>query len=102
MGLMDLGIKTLTKEKIKLDEPSLYDVVFLNDNITTQQFVIKVLKQIFNKTQEEATSIMKKIHDQGQGIVGSYIHEIAEQKGIETTLLARQEGFPLQVKVKKQ
>ena len=99
---MDLGIKTLTKEKIKLDEPSLYDVVFLNDNITTQQFVIKVLKQIFNKTQEEATSIMKKIHDQGQGIVGSYIHEIAEQKGIETTLLARQEGFPLQVKVKKQ
>jgi len=102
MGLMDLGIKTLTKEKVKLDEPSLYDVVFLNDNITTQQFVIKVLKQIFNKTQEEATSIMKKIHDQGQGIVGSYIHEIAEQKGIETTLLARQEGFPLQVKVKKQ
>ena len=99
---MDLGIKTLTKEKVKLDEPSLYDVVFLNDNITTQQFVIKVLKQIFNKTQEEATSIMKKIHDQGQGIVGSYIHEIAEQKGIETTLLARQEGFPLQVKVKKQ
>jgi len=102
MGLMDLGIKTLTKEKVKLDEPSLYDVVFLNDNITTQQFVIKVLKQIFNKTQEEATSIMKKIHDQEQGIVGSYIHEIAEQKGIETTLLARQEGFPLQVKVKKQ
>ena len=27
---------------------------------------------------------------------------IAEQKGIETTLLARQEGMPLQVKVKKQ
>ena len=45
---------------------------------------------------------MKKIHDQGQGIVGSYIHEIAEQNGIDTTLLARQEGFPLQVKVKKQ
>ena len=102
MGIMDIGVKTLTKEKIKLEEPGLYDVIFVNDNITTQEFVIRVLKQIFNKSQEEASAIMKKIHDSGQGIVGSYVHELAEQKGIETTLLARQEGMPLQVKVKKQ
>jgi len=102
MTAMDIGIKTLTKEKIKLDEPGLYDVIFLNDNITTQEFVVRVLKQIFNKTQEQADSIMKKIHTDGQGIVGSYVHEVAEQKGIETTLLARQEGMPLQIKVKKQ
>ena len=99
---MDIGIKTLTKEKIKLEEPGLYDVIFLNDNITTQEFVIRVLKQIFNKSQEQAASIMSKIHNDGQGIVGSYVHEVAEQKGIETTLLAKQENFPLQVKVKKQ
>ncbi len=99
---MDIGIKTLTKEKIKLDEPGLYDVIFLNDNITTQEFVVRVLKQIFNKTQEQADTIMKKIHHDGQGVVGSYVHEVAEQKGIETTLLARQEGMPLQIKVKKQ
>ena len=99
---MGTDIQTLTKEKTKLDEPSLYDVIFLNDNITTQEFVIRVLKQIFNKTQEQADTIMKKIHNDGQGIVGSYVHEVAEQKGIETTLLARQEGMPLQIKVKKQ
>ena len=99
---MDTGVKTLTKEKVNLDEPGLYDVIFLNDNITTQEFVIRVLKQIFNKTQEQADTIMKKIHNDGQGIVGSYVHEVAEQKGIETTLLARQEGMPLQIKVKKQ
>ena len=99
---MGTDIQTLTKEKIKLDEPGLYDVIFLNDNITTQEFVIRVLKQIFNKTQEQADVIMKKIHNDGQGIVGSYVHEVAEQKGIETTLLARQENYPLQVKVKRQ
>tara|TARA_B100001750_G_C14917809_1_gene307820 strand:- start:30 stop:329 length:300 start_codon:yes stop_codon:yes gene_type:complete len=99
---MSTDIQTLTKEKIKLEEPGLYDVIFLNDNITTQEFVIRVLKQIFNKSQEQAEAIMKKIHDSGQGVVGSYVHELAEQKGIETTLLARQEGMPLQVKVKKQ
>ena len=99
---MSTDIQTLTKEKVKLDEPGLYDVIFLNDNITTQEFVVRVLKQIFGKTQESADAIMKKIHKDGQGIVGSYVHEVAEQKGIETTLLARQEGMPLQVKVKKQ
>ena len=95
-------VQTLTKEKIKLEETGLWDVIFLNDNITTMEFVIKVLKQIFGKTQEQAENITKQIHDQGQGIVGSYVHEVAEQKGIETTLIARQENFPLQVKVKKQ
>ena len=98
---MTEDIQTLTKEKIKLEEPSMYDVIFLNDNITTTEFVVRVLKQIFSKTQEQAESIMKYIHEKGEGIVGSVVHEVAEQKGIETTLLARQEGYPLQVKVKK-
>ena len=102
MDIMGTDIQTLTKEKVKIEEPGLYDVIFLNDNITTQEFVVRVLKQIFNKTQEQADTIMKKIHSDGQGIVGSYVHEVAEQKGIETTLLARQEGMPLQIKVKKQ
>jgi ATP-dependent Clp protease adaptor protein ClpS len=102
MSIMDTGVKTLTREKVKLEEPGLWDVIFLNDNITTMEFVVRVLKQIFNKTQEQAESITKRIHEDGQGVVGSYVHEVAEQKGIETTLLARQDNFPLQVKVKKQ
>tara|TARA_R110001632_G_scaffold54881_1_gene134344 strand:+ start:267 stop:569 length:303 start_codon:yes stop_codon:yes gene_type:complete len=95
-------IQTLTREKIKLEEPGLYDVIFLNDNITTTEFVVRVLKQIFGKTQEQAEVIMTKVHKDGQGVVGSYVHEVAEQKGIEATLLARQENMPLQIKVKKQ
>jgi ATP-dependent Clp protease adaptor protein ClpS len=95
-------IQTLTREKIKLDEPGLYDVIFLNDNITTTEFVVRILKQIFGKTQEQAEAIMTKVHTDGQGVVGTYVHEVAEQKGIEATLLARQENMPLQIKVKKQ
>ena len=96
------AIKTETKEKIKTEEPGLYDVLFLNDEVTTVEFVIKVLKQIFHKTQEEAIKITEYIHKNGQGVVGTYLYEIAEQKGIESTLLAREEGYPLQVKVQKQ
>mgnify|MGYP003314898701 CR=1 FL=1 len=95
-------IQTLTKEKVKQDEPGMYDVIILKENIKTMEFVVKVLKQIFGKTPEQAQNITKKIHQDGQGVVGSYVHEVAEQKGIETTLAARQENFPLQIKVKKQ
>jgi ATP-dependent Clp protease adaptor protein ClpS len=95
-------IKTITKEVMKPEEPSKYDVVFLNDELTPMEFVIRVLKQIFNKSQDEAKKITTYIHEHGKGIVGSYIFEVAEQKGIETTLLARNEGHPLQIKIQKQ
>jgi ATP-dependent Clp protease adaptor protein ClpS len=94
MTEMATDIKTLTKEKIKLDEPGLYDVIFLNDSITTMEFVVKVLKQIFNKTPEQAQNITMRIHQDGQGIVGSYTHEVAEQKGIEATLAATSGELP--------
>ena len=101
MTVADIAIKTQTQEKIKIEEPAKYDVILLNDDITTYDFVIRVLKQIFHKTDEQAISLTKHIHENGSGIVGTYLYEIAEQKGIETTLLAREEGYPLQVKVQK-
>lgn len=99
--MADTAIRTETQEKIKIQEPSKYNVIFLNDDITTVEFVIRVLKQIFNKSQDEAIKITEHIHKTGSGVVGTYLHEIAEQKGIETTLLAREEGYPLQVKVQR-
>jgi ATP-dependent Clp protease adaptor protein ClpS len=99
--MTDTAIKTLTQEKIKIEEPSKYDVLFLNDEVTTFEFVVKVLMQIFGKTTDQAVEITKQIHEKGKGVVGTYLHEIAEQKGIETTVLARDEGYPLQVKVQK-
>ena len=101
MTVADIAIKTKTQEKIKLQEPAKYDVILLNDEVTTYDFVIKVLKQIFHKTDEQAMALTKHIHEKGSGVVGTYLYEIAEQKGIETTLLAREEGYPLQVKVQK-
>ncbi len=96
------AVKTVTKDVLKPEEPAKYDVIFLNDNITPMAFVIRVLKSIFNKSQEEANKLTMMIHEKGKGVVGSYIFEVAEQKGIETTLLARQESYPLQVKVQRQ
>ena len=49
MTMADLSVKTATKEKLELKEPDKYDVLFLNDDVTTVEFVIKVLKNIFHK-----------------------------------------------------
>jgi ATP-dependent Clp protease adapter protein ClpS len=42
------------------------------------------------------------IHDKGSAVVAVLPYEIAEQKGIEVTLDARAQGFPLQVKVESE
>jgi ATP-dependent Clp protease adapter protein ClpS len=39
------------------------------------------------------------IHETGSGIAGVYSFEIAEQKGIEATTMARQQGSPLRIQV---
>ena len=92
---------TVTKEKqiSAIKEPGMYKVTFFNDNITPMDFVLQVLKEIFKHNIDRAEAIMQQIHQNGQGVAGIYTYEIAEQKGVETSVLARESGYPLQVKV---
>lgn len=94
---------TITKQRIQtktnVQPPSLFNVIYLNDNVTTMEFVIETLKAIFHHTDETAFEITMKIHDEGSSVVSTLPYEIAEQKGVEATLLARNNGFPLNVKL---
>ena len=83
-----------------LKDPILYDVIFLNDPITTMEFVERVLRDIFGKKHKQAVKLTQKIHETGYGIVGSYIYEIAGQKELETSLMAMDENFPLRTVIK--
>ena len=93
-----------TSEKIKhlIEEPGHYKVIFVNDDVTPMEFVIDVLQKIFKHDQQTAGSITLSVHSDGSAVVGVYSFEIAEQKGVETTVLARNNGFPLQVKIEKE
>ena len=64
-------------------------------------FVTEILKTIFRKSPQDAEAVMLKIHEEGKGIAGTYAHEIAEQKAIETTAQARSQGHPLNCTVEK-
>ena len=63
------------------------------------EFVVSSLIDYFSYNTDTAAVITKNIHDQGSAVVAILPYEIAEQKGIEVTLNARQNGFPLQIKV---
>jgi ATP-dependent Clp protease adaptor protein ClpS len=95
--------KADTKVKIKpnlaLAEPPLYKIIYINDEVTSMQFVVSSLISYFNYNEDTATSLTENIHHQGSAVVAVLPYEIAEQKGIEVTLDARSKGFPLQVKV---
>jgi len=93
--------KTLTKREEKLEEPEDYTVVLLNDDYTTQDFVVEVLKLIFHKDQEEATRIMLSVHRKGRGTVGIYTLDIATTKVNQVHDLAQQYEFPLRCVVEK-
>ena len=95
--------KTETKIKIKpnlaLNEPPLYKIIYMNDDVTSMEFVISSLIDYFHYNEDTASSITKDIHEAGSAIVAVLPYEIAEQKGIEVTLDARSQGYPLLVKV---
>lgn len=95
--------KTETKVTIKpnlaLQEPPMFKIIYMNDDVTSMEFVIGSLIDYFNYNQDTATNITKNIHEEGSAVVAILPYEIAEQKGIEVTLDARSKGYPLQVKV---
>jgi ATP-dependent Clp protease adaptor protein ClpS len=97
MSKTDIKIKI--NPNIALAEPPLYRVIYMNDEVTSMNFVVNSLIGYFNYNQDTATSLTENIHQQGSAIVAVLPYEIAEQKGIEVTLDARSQGYPLQVKV---
>jgi ATP-dependent Clp protease adaptor protein ClpS len=82
-----------------IQEPPMFKVIYLNDSQTTIEFVIETLINFFNYTAETAVKITEDIHNTGSATVAVLPYEIAEQKGIEVTVHARSQNYPLQVKL---
>ena len=95
----DSGVVTETqsKSKEKLAKPPLYKVLFHNDNYTTMEFVVAVLREVFHKSESDAVAIMLSVHRNGLGVAGVYTYEVAETKINKTHALAKEHEFPLKL-----
>jgi len=90
---------TITQNKKAVKEPPLYRVIYINDNTTTMEFVVESLVEFFDYTIETATQLTVSIHEHGQAVVAVLPFEIAEQKGSEVQISAREQEYPLQVRL---
>jgi len=99
---MTTATKVEEKVIVSLQPPKLWKVVFLNDDQTPMELVIELLTRIFKHNESTAKDITLEIHETGSGIAGVYPYEIAEQKGIEATGVARSNGSPLRIQVEQE
>jgi len=85
----------LIRDEEEVKEPLDYVVVLLNDDFTSRDFVVEILKLIFHKNPEDATRIMLNVHHNGRGVVGVYTWDIAQTKANQVHTMAKQYDYPL-------
>lgn len=80
-----------------LDMPDRTDVhvVLRNDDHTTREFVVSILRDVFGFSEHDAETRMMQTHDEGRAIVGRYKLAVAKDKAGTVRRRARDEGFPL-------
>src|SRR3954449_4782461 len=87
--------ETRTRPKEKLKRPPMYKVLLHNDNYTTRDFVVAVLREVFHKSDSEAVQVMLHVHYNGTGVAGVYTYEVAETKLRKVEQLAHAHEYPL-------
>jgi len=86
---------TRTRAEKKLKKPRMYKVLLHNDDYTTMDFVVYILRHVFHRSEADAVRIMLHVHRNGIGVAGVYMREFAETRVAQTEALARQYEFPL-------
>lgn len=99
MSDVDVKVKTNIAVNVDAKEPPLFNVVFLNDDTTTIDFVVEMLMIHFDYDANSGVDKAREIHEQGSAVVATLPYELAEQKGVEITMTARKSGYPLQIRI---
>ena len=87
--------EVLTESETRLEKPKLYKVILHNDDFTTMEFVVFILRQVFMRSDAEAVTIMLKVHNEGIGVAGVYPFEVANMKAEKAMNLSRAHEYPL-------
>ena len=85
----------LTESETKIEKPKLFKVILHNDDFTTMEFVVYVLRTVFHKNESDAFTIMLNVHRAGVGVAGIYTYEIANMKAEKCMNLAQAHEYPL-------
>lgn len=98
MSNQQTSLRDRTDTKIR--EPQRFKVIIYNDDFTTMDFVVHILKSVFFKSTTEAETLMLDVHHHGSATVGVYSYDIAKSKVHKATIMAREANFPLRLECK--
>jgi ATP-dependent Clp protease adaptor protein ClpS len=93
------GGQVVAEERVKPKKPRMYCVVLLNDDYTPMEFVVWVLRVVFQKPLDEATRLMLQVHNHGKGACGVFTYDVARSKATQVETLARKHEHPLEVRI---
>ena len=98
-----MSVKGAAKERTdsRLKEPKQYNVIMINDDFTTMEFVVEILVDVFHKDELTAQAIMMNVHKNGQAVVGKYPYDIAVTKVRIALDRAKEQGFPFRMTVEE-
>lgn len=84
-----------TREDSYIEQIPPYKIIFLNDDVTTMDFVVKILTLVFKRDGMTAVRLMLEVHYNGSAVVDVLPLEQAEFRQQQTHSLARKAGYPL-------
>jgi ATP-dependent Clp protease adaptor protein ClpS len=76
-----------------------WKVNLLNDDVTTFEFVIWLLRHLFHKAEQEAVRLTLEIHETGSALITVTTRERAELYVEQVHSLARARGYPLRTTI---
>lgn len=79
--------------------PGAVHVVLRNDDVTTVEFVMSVLREVFGLDPVRAQTVTMETHHQGRAVVGRFPPEVAASHVESVRERAKHAGFPLWVGV---
>jgi hypothetical protein len=66
------GVDVLEKHEVKSKRPSMWNIVFYNDDYTSMEFVVFVLTKVFHRSTEDALALTFAVHTPSAEEPGSW------------------------------
>ncbi len=79
----------------------LWKVICHDDPVTTMDFVVQVLMEVFRLPAARAMEVMLRVHHTGSAVVGRYPESTAKRRAERARSKARAAGFPLTFTVER-
>lgn len=96
--------EVITKTKIDTDlkQPTRYSVILFNDEVTSAEFVVRTIMEVFGHSYDAAIVITSRIDSDGSGeVISGLTKELASHLKNLVIVKARAESFPLVAEIKE-